>query len=85
MYPKRVLNVEIKTKHVNNSKRSHKLKIHSRNLIIQESIINVFTCRPSLSGICALYPLVNSIFKKTIYEKHVVATWNVGNQLSICL
>jgi len=38
-----------------------------------------FTCKQNMK-------LVTNKFKSGgLYEKHVVATWNVGNHLSICL
>jgi len=38
-----------------------------------------FTCKQNMK-------LVTTRFKSGgLYEKHVVATWNVGNRLSICL
>ena len=38
-----------------------------------------FTCKPNMK-------LVTTSFKSGgLHEKHVVATWNVGNHLSICL
>ena len=38
-----------------------------------------FTCKQNMK-------LVTSKFKPGgLHEKHVVATWNVGNRLSICL
>ena len=38
-----------------------------------------FTCKQNMK-------LVTTRFKSgRLHEKHVVATWNVGNRLSICL
>ena len=38
-----------------------------------------FTCKQNMK-------LVTNKFKSVgLHEKHVVATWNVGNRLSICL
>ena len=38
-----------------------------------------FTCKQNLK-------LVTNKFKSGgLHEKHVVATWNVGNRLSVCL
>ena len=38
-----------------------------------------FTCKQNMKS-------VTTIFKSGgLHEKHVVATWNVGNRLSICL
>ena len=38
-----------------------------------------FTCKRNMK-------LVNTRFKSGgLHEKHVVATWNVGNRLSVCL
>jgi len=38
-----------------------------------------FTCKQNIK-------LVTTRFKSgVLHEKHVVATWNVGNHLSICL
>ena len=38
-----------------------------------------FTCKQNMKS-------VNSEFKSGgLHEKHVVATWNVGNRLSVCL
>ena len=38
-----------------------------------------FTCKQNMK-------LVTTIFKSGgLHEKHVVATWNLGNYLSICL
>ena len=41
--------------------------------------IGYFTCKQNMK-------LVTTRFKSGgLHEKHVVATWNVGNRLSICL
>jgi len=38
-----------------------------------------FTCKQNMN-------LVTTTFKSGgLYEKHVVATWNLGNHLNICL
>ena len=62
---------------------------YSNNILI---IINLFTAIGLLSGSSGYFTckqnvkLVTTKFKSGgLHEKHVVATWNLGNHLSICL
>ena len=60
--------------------------------ILNNNIIHLFTAiglSPGGSGYFTCKQNMNSVsteFKSGgLHEKHVVATWNVGNRLSICL
>ena len=63
--------------------------LHSRDLIIIIIIINAIGLSPGGSGYFTCMQnikLVTTKFKsRWLHEKHVVATWNVGNHLSIRL
>jgi len=62
------------------------LRLHRQDAIYLFTAIGLlpggssyFTCKQNMK-------LVTTRFKSGgLYEKHVVATWNVGNRLSICL
>ena len=59
------------------------------NIIIIFFFITAFVLSPSGSGYFTCIQnmkLVTNKFKSGgLHEKHVVATWNLGNHLSICL
>jgi len=38
-----------------------------------------FTCKQNMKSVTTKFK------SKGLHEKHVVATWNVGNRLSVCL
>ena len=46
----------------------------------------LFGCHPVAVVILHVYKTFTNKFKSGgLHEKHVVATWNVGNRLSVCL
>ena len=67
-------------------------KVFSELIIKQDFLISLFTAiglLPVGSGYFTCkqnMKLVTTKFKSGgLHEKHVVATWNVGNRLSVCL
>ena len=76
----------------NTKDTKHYLNSPLRHLIIIQIIIIIFIYAVGLSPGGSGYftckqnmKLVTTKFKSVgLHEKHVVATWNVGNHLSIC-
>jgi hypothetical protein len=79
-------------KYIYQTAQCHNQEYHNINLIIIIIIIIIVTAiglSPGSSGYVTCIQdmkLVTTKFKsRGLHEKHVVATWNVGNHLSICL
>jgi len=66
-----------------------RVKVASKRRLVTYWLFTVIGLSPSGSGYFTCkqnMKLVTTRFKSGgVYEKHVVATWNVGNHLSICL
>ena len=63
---------------------------HKASMRFNNNNINIYLlqlgCYPVAVVILHVYKMVTTEFKSGgLHEKHVVATWNLGNHLSICL